>query len=170
MEKCVVVDEKDDVIGIEDREKVHSKQIWHRGVHVLLFNKEKILLQRRSNTKDTFPGCWDFSISEHVKPGESYEQAARRGLREELGINANLEEIVHLKMDYGPNDYMVTKVYKGKTETKPKLLSEEVSETKWFGIYELDKLVRERPEIFTRYFIEFYKWFRGMKSDIVVIS
>jgi isopentenyldiphosphate isomerase len=43
-------------------------------------------------TKDICPNLWDLSCAEHLKPGESYHDAAVRGLSEELGIivdNAN---------------------------------------------------------------------------------
>ena len=50
----------------------------------------KVLLQRRSPSNATFPGCWDSSSSFHVTFGESYEQAARRELKEETGVSAAL--------------------------------------------------------------------------------
>src|SRR5256886_12319863 len=48
----------------------------------------RILLQHRSPNKTIFPGCWDSSSSFHVTFGESYEQAARRELKEEAGVSA----------------------------------------------------------------------------------
>jgi isopentenyldiphosphate isomerase len=54
----------------------------------LLRSDGKIMLQHRSPEKTPFPDCWDSSSSFHVKFGESYEQAARRELREETGISA----------------------------------------------------------------------------------
>jgi isopentenyl-diphosphate delta-isomerase len=56
-------------------------------VYVLLHNSAGLLLlQRRAAAKSVAPGCWDLTVAEHVAPGESYEEAARRGLREELRI------------------------------------------------------------------------------------
>ncbi len=56
-------------------------------MYVLLHNSAGLLLlQRRSARKGVFPGCWDLSCAEHVSPGESYEAAALRGLREELRV------------------------------------------------------------------------------------
>jgi isopentenyl-diphosphate delta-isomerase len=61
--------------------------LLHRTVYVLLHNSAGLLLiQRRSPRKGVAPGRWDLTVAEHVSPGESYEAAALRGLREELRI------------------------------------------------------------------------------------
>lgn len=46
-----------------------------------------ILIQKRSMQKDTYPGYYTVSASGHIDKGESYEQAARREMEEELGID-----------------------------------------------------------------------------------
>ncbi len=56
----------------------------------LIRSDGKILLQRRSPSNATFLGCWDSSSSFHVTFGESYEQAARRELKEEAGVSTSL--------------------------------------------------------------------------------
>jgi isopentenyl-diphosphate Delta-isomerase len=38
------------------------------------------------------PGLWDVSLAEHLNPGESYAEAAIRGLKEELGIEVKTVE------------------------------------------------------------------------------
>src|SRR3954451_3578842 len=81
-----VVNERDEVIGQERRSEVHRLGLRHRAVHVLVFNsKGELFLQKRSMTKDTFPGAWDSSASGHVDTGETYDTCAVRELREELG-------------------------------------------------------------------------------------
>ena len=56
-------------------------------MYVLLHNSAGLLLlQKRSARKAVFPNTWDLTCAEHVQPGESYEAAALRGLREELSI------------------------------------------------------------------------------------
>jgi isopentenyldiphosphate isomerase len=54
----------------------------------LIRSDGKILLQHRSLTRATFPGCLDSSSSFHVAFGETYEQAAARELKEETGVLA----------------------------------------------------------------------------------
>lgn len=82
-----IVDSQDQVIGRKLRREVHRDGDKHRAVHVLVFNSRgQIFLQKRSMTKDTFPGAWDSSASGHLDRGESYDACAIRELREEIGL------------------------------------------------------------------------------------
>jgi isopentenyl-diphosphate delta-isomerase type 1 len=83
------VTEDDSVIGSVERSTAHRDQVLHRsGMIFLIRSDRKILLQHRSATRTTFPHRWDSSSAFHVTFGESYEQAARRELKEETGISA----------------------------------------------------------------------------------
>lgn len=82
-----VVDASDAVVGRALRREVHARGLWHRAVHVLVFDAAgRIFLQKRSMTKDLSPGLWDSSCSGHLDAGEDYDTAATRELGEELGI------------------------------------------------------------------------------------
>ncbi|MEY2408080.1 MAG: hypothetical protein QOF48_750, partial [Verrucomicrobiota bacterium] len=82
-----VVNERDEVVGRAPRREVHQNGLRHRAVHVLVFNSRgEVFLQKRSMTKDTFPGAWDSSASGHLDCGEDYDACAIRELREELGV------------------------------------------------------------------------------------
>lgn len=88
-----VVDENDCVIGKIERKKVHQKPTLHRSVHVWVFNSAgKIFLQKRPRTMKQCPSLWDSSAGEHCETGETIEQTAHRGLKEELGI-----KVTHLE-------------------------------------------------------------------------
>ena len=81
-----MVDLDDQVVSHAPRREVHARKLLHRAVHVLVHDHNgRLFLQRRSLSKDTFPGCWDSSCSGHVDAGEDYPIAARRELVEELG-------------------------------------------------------------------------------------
>lgn len=82
-----VVDESDRVIGIAPRREIHLNKLLHRAVHVGVFDAQgRLWLQKRSRDKDTFGGYWDLSATGHVDLDESYDEAAKRELREELGL------------------------------------------------------------------------------------
>jgi isopentenyl-diphosphate delta-isomerase type 1 len=83
-----IVDEQDRVIGQAPRSECHGNPaLVHRVAHVLVFDRsDRLLLQKRSMTKDIQPGRWDTSVGGHLDPGESYLEAACREMREELGI------------------------------------------------------------------------------------
>jgi isopentenyl-diphosphate delta-isomerase type 1 len=88
-EHLEVVNEKGEVMGVAPRSEIHGNpSLMHRVVHVLVFNPEgKLLLQKRSLTKDVAPGKWDTSVGGHVGIGEELSSSARREMEEELGIS-----------------------------------------------------------------------------------
>jgi isopentenyldiphosphate isomerase len=52
-----------------DRKTCHENKVWHRSAHVWVFDKERnrVLCQKRSEKKDTFPGMWDISAAGHIE-------------------------------------------------------------------------------------------------------
>jgi isopentenyldiphosphate isomerase len=91
-ERFEVVDESDCVIGTALRRECHGNPaLIHRTVHVVVRSRDgRILLQKRGLAKDIQPGKWDTAVGGHLHQGESYEQAARRELAEEIGIAEDL--------------------------------------------------------------------------------
>ena len=82
-----VVNERDEVVRRATRRDVHATGLWHRAVHVMVFDgAQRLLLQKRSMLKDLSPGLWDSSCSGHLDAGEDYDTAAGRELGEEIGI------------------------------------------------------------------------------------
>lgn len=90
-----LVDLDDHVIGQVRRGEAHrNPTLIHRSVQVLVFTHDgRLLLQRRSASKDLFPGYYCASASGHVASGENYPTTAERELAEELGISAPLTYI-----------------------------------------------------------------------------
>ncbi len=104
-EQIVTVDENDNVIGEEDKERCHDGEgILHRGFLAMVFNDAgDLLLTRRSNKKRLWPGFWDGSVASHLHRGEDYERASIRRLREELGLlteEARYDFKFHYKVGY----------------------------------------------------------------------
>jgi isopentenyl-diphosphate delta-isomerase len=94
MQQIVIVDENDNFIGEEEKEKCHDGNgILHRGFLVMVFNnKRELLLARRSEKKRLWPGFWDGTIASHIVKGEDYIQASKRRLTQEIGlINNNVK-------------------------------------------------------------------------------
>jgi len=83
-----IVDDDNLVIGRAAREECHGNPLLvHRAVHVLVFNSAgELLLQKRSLHKDIQPGKWDTSVGGHLDIGESFLAAAKREMKEELGL------------------------------------------------------------------------------------
>jgi isopentenyldiphosphate isomerase len=86
-ERVDVVDDDDRVIGTVTRAEMRARRLQHRAVAVAVFGSDgRLLVHRRADTKDIWPGQWDLAAGGVVAAGEAAEDAARRELAEELGI------------------------------------------------------------------------------------
>jgi isopentenyldiphosphate isomerase len=89
-ETGVLVDEADRVTGTAPRRQIRARNLLHRGIAVIVRNPAgEIYVHRRTPTKDVFPDMYDMVVGGMVTAGESYEEAARRELSEELGIEGS---------------------------------------------------------------------------------
>jgi isopentenyldiphosphate isomerase len=95
-----VVDDQDRIIGTALKSVCHQRGLLHRSVFVFLFIDGKLALQRRSSKKDVRPNKLTASATGHVVSGESYAAAAKRELREELGVDADLKPILSMRGPY----------------------------------------------------------------------
>ncbi len=137
------VDENNRVIGKAPRGEVHRKGIWHRAVHIILTNsKGDILLQKRSMTKDLYKGYWTDAAAGHVTYGQSYESAAKRELKEELGIDVKLEPLFIVKK-YTGNDNEFVKVFSARHDGPFKINKDEVDFVKFFSYGEVLQMMKK---------------------------
>lgn len=145
-----VVDRDDRVVSQAPRREVHARKLLHRATHVIVHDAQgRLFLQKRSMSKDTFPGCWDSSCSGHVDAGEDYLIAARRELGEELGwhdASLPLRPLLKLSPCAG-NGYEFIQIFvMGPVSGPFELHPEEITEGRWVTPAELDVLVGEHPE------------------------
>ena len=100
-EPCILVDTADRVLGSASKRACHAlprggSAPLHRAFSLFVFNaRSELLLQRRSDTKITFPGLWTNTCCSHplAVPAELEEAgqlgartAAQRRLELELGV------------------------------------------------------------------------------------
>src|SRR5262247_4252399 len=86
-EIVAIVDEHNNVVGAAPRREMRAQRLPHRSTYILVFNSQGALyVQKRTMTKDVFPGYYDPAAGGVVLAGESYEEGARRELYEEMGI------------------------------------------------------------------------------------
>lgn len=81
-------------IGLASRRLCHGNPtLLHHTSHVIVIHpdREHLLLQKRSLSKDIQPGKWDTAVGGHLDPGEDYLAGARRELAEELGVTGEVE-------------------------------------------------------------------------------
>ncbi len=109
-------------------------------------------------------------MSEHVRMGETYEEAAARGLMEELGLTTRLKPLLHFRMNYGPNDNMIAKLFESRYEGPIRYNSDEIVELMFLTADEQTELVKKKTETMTPWFAEMLKWKLGMRSKLSVFD
>jgi isopentenyl-diphosphate delta-isomerase type 1 len=162
-----VVDDRDEVIGRERRSEVHRRGLNHRAVHVLVFNAAgELFLQRRSMSKDTYPGVWDSSASGHLDAGETYDACALRELREEIGLAMDAPPERLFKIDAcADTGREFVWVYRCRAEGPFALHPEEIERGDWFSPAQVAVWAHDRPEEFARAFVLI--WSRVMRRGLV---
>lgn len=90
-ERVEVLDQDNNVIGIVTRGEVRARKLRHRCVAIVVrASNGEVLIHRRAEHKDLWPGRWDLAVGGVVGAGEDWAAAAHRELREEIGITASL--------------------------------------------------------------------------------
>ena len=143
--KVVTVNEKDEMTGTMSREKAHQNKTPDRISVTYVENNNKILIQKRAN------GRLDHSAAGHVDPGETYEEAAKRELEEELGItNTPLTFVGKGRTevdDEERNQYFIHFFHVFKCKAQPKKLqSEEVQKVYWENPNAILEDMRDNPD------------------------
>jgi isopentenyldiphosphate isomerase len=158
-----VVNERDEVIGQAPRKEVHARGLWHRAVHVLVFNpRGEVFLQKRSMLKDTAQGRWDSSSSGHVNTGETYDACAVRELREEIGLSVAQPPRRIFKVDAcEETGWEFCWVYRCESDGPFILHPEEIETGGWFAPAFLAQWVIEKPEDFAPAFLLIWNYFQA---------
>ena len=159
-----VVDDADRVVRQERRSIVHAHNLLHRAVSIFVLKPDgRMLLQRRSNSKDQYPGCYTSSASGHVDSGEDYETAAVRELSEELSLDLPIEYLA--KFAAGPDTaFEFSALYQLITDTEPVLDPGEIAGADFLPLEEIASMIEVSPDKFTPPFRVMFRWFCENRS------
>ena len=86
-EIVLIVDEQNQEVAQVSRRVMREGGLIHRACYILVFNRsQEIFVQKRTMSKDIYPGYLDVATGGVVLAGEPYELSAKRELAEELGV------------------------------------------------------------------------------------
>ncbi len=166
-EQFEVFDDHGKLVGLVARSVVHAQGLWHRSVYVFVYNQEnKLLLQRRAFNKDVCPGRWDLSCGEHLIPNEDFEQAAVRGVSEELGITIAQTDLIALgtlgRYEYlddakGIHDREMHRCFAVQWDGALSIDVSEVDRTRWVSQHELHDDVSAEADRYTPWLVHLLK-------------
>lgn len=161
MEILDIVDEQGVPTGEKiERNKAHELGIAHRTSHVWIIreknDKIQVLLQKRSEMKDSYPGRYDISSAGHIPAGVNFIPSALRELKEELGYEAKEEQLIYCgkrrfqfdQIFHGRpfHDNQVSGIYALWLDREPEdfiLQTEEVAEVRWFDFEDCVQKVKQ---------------------------
>ncbi|PIR71387.1 MAG: isopentenyl-diphosphate delta-isomerase [Candidatus Nealsonbacteria bacterium CG10_big_fil_rev_8_21_14_0_10_37_25] len=156
MEKVILVNKKDKVIGVEEKMKAHLQGKLHRAFSIILFNKKgEVLIQKRAKSKYHSAGLWTNTCCSHPRPKEKIDQAAKRRLKEEMGIETDLKKIFSFiyKAKLGSLvEYEFDHVFFGRFNGKPKPNEKEVEDWQWIKLADLKTDIAKNPQKYTPWF------------------
>ena len=140
-----VVDEDDKVLRQELRSTVRKDVLMHRACTIIVKNSGgEYFVQKRSVKKDLFPGMYGVGVGETVTAGEKYDEAAVRGLKEEIGVSATPTFLFHITFRH-PQDNEQIHVYECVTDEELNFEDEEVAEGFFVSEDELKAMLDKKP-------------------------
>ncbi len=138
-----LVNEDGERVGLAPRSECHGNpKLLHQAVHVFVVNAAgELFLQKRSLRKDTQPGKWDTSVGGHVDAGEAPLAAARRELREELGVTEGEPAFLYQYLWRCPVESELIRSYGLPHEGPFHLQAEEIDEGRFWTLTEIEEML-----------------------------
>ena len=144
-ELLILVDSNDREVGSASKTDCHDAHgLLHRALSVFVFDRRgHLLLQRRHPSKRLWGGHWSNSCCSHPRVGEPIDAAARRRVKEELGLDIELEST--FKFEYAAafedkgTEHELCHVFVGFTAEPPVVNATEIAEWRWAEPREVDR-------------------------------
>ena len=151
----MLVDSNDQAIGLREKIACHEGNgVLHRAISVFLFDAQKrLLLTRRHDDKALWGGYWSNSCCTHPFFGEQPVEAAKRRVREELGLATELEFVYKFeyqaawRLTHAENE--LCSVFIGHSDTEPMVNPLEISEWHWIEPAALDGMIGDANMLLT---------------------
>lgn len=157
MDRVILVDEHDNSIGTMEKMEAHEKGLLHRAFSILVFNsKGEMLIQKRASSKYHSGGLWTNACCSHPAPGESIEEATRRRLKYEMGIDLKPEYlykfIYRTALDKDLTEHELDYVFTALFDGEPVVNDREVEDWKYIDMKSLRDDIEAHPERYTYWF------------------
>lgn len=169
-EQVILVNSKDEQIGLMPKMEAHEKALLHRAFSVFIFNDEnELLLQQRASHKYHSPNLWTNTCCSHQREGESNVGAGKRRLFEEMGFECEIKEIFSFiyqaPFDNGLTEHELDHVMIGYYNENPVINKEEVADYCWMKIDDIKQDIAKNPTKYTVWFKIIFKEYLNQIND-----
>lgn len=160
MNDIVLVNYKDEQVGIASKEIAHKNGLLHRAFSVYIMNENnEILLQKRNINKYHSGGLWSNTCCSHPISNGNILTFAIERLYQEMGVKTNLKEIgqfiYRIPFANGLIEYEYDHVLFGKvTNVNICPSPDEIDDFSWHSIEDVENALVEKPELFTAWFFQ----------------
>ncbi|MGN7989778.1 isopentenyl-diphosphate Delta-isomerase [Pedobacter sp. 22226] len=153
-EQVILVDQNDVPVGQMEKMEAHEKGLLHRAFSVFIFNsKNELLLQQRALSKYHSGGLWTNTCCSHPRMGETNMDAANRRLKEEMGMDCELDYLFKFtykaKFEDGLTEHEVDHVFFGTSDELPLINPVEVETFKYISLEALAADIELNPGLYT---------------------
>lgn len=140
------VDRAGTVTRLVSRAQMRAEHLRHRSVFIAVLNDDgQLLVHRRSDAKDVWPGGWDVCVGGVADPGETWEAAAARELSEELGVDGTPLAFLGSSVYEGEGVKLVAHCYMARSNGPFVFSDGEITEAHWVAPGELMTWLRAKP-------------------------
>src|SRR3989344_5580128 len=131
-----------------------NSNLYIKGVYIFIVNNKKEILIQRKREDHTKLNRWEIP-SGHVSSGESYEEAAKRELKEETGIIVPLKHVKTIKTEK-PNEFDAFYIGHSNILPDPKD-NPEVDSFEFISFDNLIRQIKNNVRLFAPQLIKFLK-------------
>ena len=169
-EQVILVNEKDEKIGLMAKMEAHEKALLHRAFSVFIFNdKNELMLQQRAAHKYHSPLLWTNTCCSHQRDGETNVEAGKRRLQEEMGFVCDIKEVTSFiykaPFDNGLTEHELDHILVGNFNDRPIINNDEVESFKWMALEAVKIDMVKQPKIYTEWFkIIFDNYYSSLQS------
>lgn len=144
-----IVDKENNIVGSADVATAHNEKLMHRVVGVFVFDEDGDLYLQKGNKY----GKFGLSVGGHVQKGETYKDASKREMFEELGIVTSMVHVAtFLPENARLNHYWA--IFTATTHRDWEFkATEEVSSLEKISLTRIKDMMQVEPDSFTHGFI-----------------
>lgn len=155
-EEVILVDHSDRFLGTMPKLQAHIEGKLHRAFSIFIFNRAgELLLQQRAFGKYHSAGKWTNTCCSHPRPGEETIAAAKRRLKEEMGMKCEIHPVFSFsylaEFENGLTENEYDHVYFGVSDVIPQPNPAEVAAFSYINMEKLQNNLIQEEEKYTEW-------------------